>query len=56
MTTSLRATSIYVAAWFSQMITPNVQAYAIIQPDDNINVMIWPGDNIATVIQNFITG
>jgi hypothetical protein len=40
--------NIYVTS--SQMITPNMQACAIIQPDDKINVIIWPGDNIATVI------
>jgi hypothetical protein len=34
----------------SQMIAPNVQTNAIILPDDNINVMIWLGDNITTVI------
>ncbi len=31
----------------SQMITANVQAYTIINPDENINVMIWLVDNFA---------
>jgi hypothetical protein len=31
------------------MITANVQAYAIIQPDDNINVMTWLVGNITIV-------
>jgi hypothetical protein len=34
----------------SQRITPNVQTYGIIQPDDNINLIIWLGDNITVVI------
>jgi hypothetical protein len=34
----------------SQRITPNVQAYAIIQPADNINLMIWLGDKITIAI------
>jgi hypothetical protein len=39
-----------------RMITQYVQAYAVIQPDDNISVMIWPGDNVAPVAWYYIAG
>ncbi len=39
-----------------QMRIQNVLAYAIIQLDDNIKVMIWLSDNIAIVIWNYMTG
>jgi hypothetical protein len=38
----------------SQMITANVQAYAIIQQDDNINVMTWLVGNITIVTGNYM--
>jgi hypothetical protein len=40
----------------SQMITPKVPAYAIIQQDDIINILIWLGDNNAIVILNYMAG
>jgi hypothetical protein len=39
----------------SQMITPKMQAYAIIQPDSNINFMIiWLGDSITIVTLHYM--
>jgi hypothetical protein len=35
------------------MRTLNLQGFDIIQPDDNIIVMIWLGDNIAIAILNY---
>ncbi len=37
-------------------LTPKAQAFAIIQPGDNISVMFWLNDNFAIVIFNYMAG